>query len=135
MAVPLNGESQTDRALRALARQQKEEADGRATAWAVVWTLFGFKMGTVAIIWYAASGSREANEMLLATTWFWLAVPAIALSGAVAYRWRLMRLRRRRHQLRAAEWMTGDPAQPTAVRDDAIRLLMQPEPPQGRSSR
>jgi hypothetical protein len=134
MAVPLNTSSASERALRALERERKEEADGRATAWGVVWTLFGFKLGTVAIIWYAAAGSREANEMLLATTWFWLAIPAVALSGTAAYRWRLMKMRRRREALRAAEWMEHEGGE-QAGSDEGIRLLIHPEPGDRRPSR
>lgn len=135
MAAPLNTSSSAERALRALERERKEEADGRATAWGVVWTLFGFKLGTVAIIWYAAAGSREANEMLLATTWFWFIIPVIALSGSVAYRWRLVKMRRRRKVLRASEWMDGHRATPSDAGEEGIRLLIHPDPGDRRPSR
>jgi hypothetical protein len=134
MAVPLNTSSSSERALRALERERKEESDGRAAAWGVVWTLFGFKLGTVAIIWYAAAGSREANEMLLATTWFWFVIPIIALSGTAAYRWRLVKQRRRREMLRAAEWMESHPADATGMSDEDIRLLIHPDPRDRRPS-
>jgi hypothetical protein len=126
MAVPLDTQSHSDRALRALERERKEEADGRVTAWAVVWTLFAFKMATVGIIWYAASGSSEANGLLLATTWYWMFIPIVAVSGAVAYRWRLVRMRRQRDRLHTAEWTERQDDDATSITDADLRRLMQP---------
>ena len=126
MAVPLNTPSSSDRALRALEQERKRAADERATAWTVVWTLFAFKMATVAIIWYAASGSREANAYLVATTWYWLLIPAVAVSGVVVFRWRLVRMRRQRRRLHAAEWGVGHGAEGSTLRDEEIRVLLEP---------
>jgi type VI protein secretion system component VasK len=133
MAVPLNTTSHTERALQALAREQKEDADGRAAAWAVVWTLFTFKMVTVAIIWYAASGSSEANGLLAATTWYWIFIPIIAFSGAIGYRWRLVQARRQRHVLRDAEWRGQEEGTETSLSDEDVRRLLRPVSPQERS--
>jgi hypothetical protein len=66
-------------------------------------------MFTVALIWYTARGSRdasgEADGLLIATTWYWIFIPVIALSGAVGYRLRLRSARKRAAQLRRAEFM------------------------------
>jgi hypothetical protein len=121
MAVPLNTPSQSERALKALERERKEEADGRVTAWTVVWTLFAFKMATVGIIWYAAAGSSEANGLLAATTWYWMFIPIVAFSGFIAYRWRLVRARRQRDRLHTAEWNESE----TSITDEDVRRLMQ----------
>jgi hypothetical protein len=127
MAVPLNTSSHHDRALKALERERKEEADGRAAAWTVVWTLFAFKMLTVAIIWYAASGSNEANGLLVATTWYWVFIPIVAFSGAIAYRWRLVKMRRQREALRQSEWTTPrDDDTGVALSDAEVRQLIHP---------
>ncbi|MGC4191479.1 MAG: hypothetical protein QM589_09990 [Thermomicrobiales bacterium] len=96
------------RALEALERERKEEADARRTVWAFVWTVFAFKIVTVLIILYVASGSGESIGMTLATTWYWFIIPGFALAGPLLYRWRLITQRRRRSQLRSAEWMVGD---------------------------
>ena len=97
----------TRRALAALERERKEAADNRRTVWAFVWILFAFKIVTVGVIWYVAAGSRESTDLIMATTWFWLAIPAFAIAGPMLYRWRLVRQRRRREALRQAEWSTG----------------------------
>ncbi len=44
-----------------------------------LWTLFVFKMATVAAIFWAAGGSSEASILLSATVWPWLIIPGIVL--------------------------------------------------------
>lgn len=78
--------------------------DDQVPVWAFVWTLFGFKMAVVAIIMFTHPG-HATNVIVLATTWFWVIVPAVALAGPVAFRWRLMKLRKRRQALRRSEWI------------------------------
>ena len=78
--------------------------DDQVPVWAFVWTLFGFKMAVVAIIVYQQH-DHLTNLLLLATTWFWVIVPVAALTGPVLFRWRLMKLRRRRTALRRSEWL------------------------------
>ena len=115
MAVPLNSMSRADRILKQLEREQREEAEARATVWAFVWILFGFKMVTIGIIWYVAAGSGESLSMIAITTWYWLIIPVAAIVGPLAYRWRMIRMRRRREQLQQAEWTSGSPI-------EAVRL-------------
>jgi hypothetical protein len=85
--------------------EQKQADDERATVWAFVWTLFGFKVATIAATLWAAAGSMEAAIVLLATNWFWFAFPMIAIWGPVLFRYRKWRVRRRREQMLRAEWM------------------------------
>jgi small-conductance mechanosensitive channel len=91
-----------------LMRQEERIRDeaGHKAGWTFLWTLFAFKIATVGIIWFAASSSRS-HEMsfIIATTWYWLAIPILAISGPLLYRWRLLQQRRRREALRGAEWM------------------------------
>jgi len=90
------------------ARQNAEERrqkDDRATVWAFVWTLFAFKLATIVAIAWAASGGGETALVLGATNWFWLLLPAFAVAGPFLFHYRLRRVRRRREQLRRAEWM------------------------------
>lgn len=107
MAVPLNTDEtrHAQRALRELEFERKRESQERLTGWTVLWTLFAFKMATVGIIWWAASGSTEANAFITVTTWYWLTIPVIAISGFVAYRLRLRNVRKRVQSLRKAEFM------------------------------
>jgi hypothetical protein len=104
MAVPSQPMTPADRALKRLEAERKREADGQSAAWAFLWTLFVFKIATVGIIIHAASGSGESLVMVVATTWYWFIIPVLALAGPLLVRWRMLKLRRRREQLRASEW-------------------------------
>ncbi len=104
MAVPSTPASASDRRLKQLEREHREESDARATVWAFLWVLFGFKIATVGIIWYVAAGSGESVVMIAATTWYWLVIPIAAISGPLLFRWRMIKMRRRREELRRAEW-------------------------------
>lgn len=114
-------------AQRRLAAREEEERrnrSGQRAVWAFLWTLFAFKIGTVAVIWYAASstGSPEL-DFIVATTWYWFLIPIAAITGPVLLRWRLIRMRRRRDQLRGAEWMDRlrqDNTEPGALTIDDI---------------
>jgi len=73
-------------------------------AWAFLWILFAFKMATVFLIWWA-SRSYETGVFLLGTTWFWIIIPVLAFAAPIAFRWRLIRVRRRRAALQRSEWL------------------------------
>jgi hypothetical protein len=113
MTAPLNKTPQPPlypgRALRDLELERKRDAEERITGWTVIWTLFAFKMFTVGLIWYVGRNSRdaggEADSLLIATTWYWLLIPAVALSGVVGYRLRLRKARKRAAELKRAEFM------------------------------
>jgi len=128
MAVPIDTPStpQSRRMLRNLEAERKRDAEERISGWAVVWTLFAFKMATISIIWWVASGSSEANAYIAVTTWYWLAIPVIALSGFVAYRLRLRKARKRVADLRQAEFMEQE-KDPFIISDDDVRKLMERE--------
>ncbi len=78
--------------------------DDSVPVWAFVWTLFGFKMAIVAVIVYSHPG-HATNLLVLATTWFWLIIPAFAVAGPIAFRRRLWKVRRQRAALRRSEWL------------------------------
>lgn len=113
MAVPLNKSPQppsySEQALRDMELEHNRDRQERITGWTVIWVLFGFKMGTVALIWWAANGSREEGAavegLLAATTWYYLIIPIVALSGFIGYRIRLRAARKRVEELRKAEFM------------------------------
>jgi type VI protein secretion system component VasK len=93
-------------ALERLSAEQKQERDEKATVWAFIWTLFAFKIASVAVLLYWI-GPGEFAYIVGATTWPWLVIPGIALSGPIGYRLRLRRMRKRREALRRAEFSTG----------------------------
>src|SRR5918995_2058111 len=120
MGMQLTAEQVQARRLRRLEVEQRNDADGRAAVWGFIWTLFAFKMATVALIVWAAK-DRESIALVLSTSWFWLFIPAAAISGPILYRIRLRRLRRRRQALRRAEWLLDEPGQLDAVDNVAVR--------------
>jgi hypothetical protein len=127
MAVPLDSTSspKSEHVLRELEAERKREASERIAGWAVVWTLFAFKMATIVIIWFAANGSAEANAYITVTTWYWMAIPAVALSGFVGYRLRLRKARQQADRLRQAEFMEHTEVyEPFIITDEEVRKLM-----------
>jgi hypothetical protein len=73
--------------------------------WPFIWILFGFKVEMlICIVWFATR-SREDFSILAATHWFFILIPMFAVMGPLAYQWRVRKVRRRRAQLQAQEWM------------------------------
>lgn len=85
-----------------------DEDSGGFHVQAFLWTLFAFKMATVAAIFWASGGSGEAGILLTATTWPWLIIPGIVLFGWLMFHVRLRRVRARRIALQRAEWMVDE---------------------------
>lgn len=122
MAVPLNKTPQpsySERALRDMEFEHKRDREERITGWTVIWVLFAFKMGTVALIWWAANGSREEGAavegLLAATTWYYALIPIVAVSGFIGYQLRLRAARKRVAALREAEFMEARRAAESAT--------------------
>jgi len=88
--------------------EAKDESFDALPVRGFLWTLFIFKMATVAAIFWAAGRSGEAGILLTATTWYWLIIPGIVFFGWAAYRLRLRRVRARRLALQRAEWMLDE---------------------------
>lgn len=98
--------SSAARRLAARERERAREEQGRRLAWGFLYTLFAFKIATVLVIWYAASSTRMHDlPFIIATTWYWLLIPAVGIAGRMVYRWRLIQMRRQRERLKGAEWM------------------------------
>lgn len=94
------------RRLAARAEEESRNRSGQRAAWAFLWTLFAFKITTVAVIWYAATSTHsDETAFIVATTWYWFLIPIAAVTGPLLLRWRLIRMRRRRDELRGSEWM------------------------------
>lgn len=95
-----------ERRLAARTREVERDDSGRRAAWAFLWVLFAFKIVTVAAIWWAATSAHSGQmDFIVATTWYWFLIPIVAIAGPLAFRWRLLQMRRRREKLRGAEWM------------------------------
>lgn len=90
-------------ALTRMESERKREQDEKVTAWAFLWTLFGFKMASVLVLLFWI-GPGEFAYIVGATTWPWLVIPGIALAGPISYQLRLRRMRKRREHLRRAEF-------------------------------
>jgi len=86
------------------ARPYDEEADGATAVWAFLWTLFAFKMATVALIlWYDRSWA--SGLVLSATTWYWLPLLGVLVAAPLVYHYRVRKVRARRADLIRSEWM------------------------------
>ncbi len=94
-------------ALSASEAEAKRDQEEMSAAWAFIWILFAFKMATVFLI-YWASQSYDTGMFLVATTWFWLIIPLVACAAPLLFRYRLLKVRRRRAQLRRSEWLLDD---------------------------
>lgn len=104
MSFPLSAPPSNARALATLERERKEEADSRTAVWGFLWTLFAFKILTIGVIWYAATGTGESLAMIAATTWYWLIIPIAAITGPLLVKWRMIKLRKKRQHLLRSEW-------------------------------
>ena len=51
-------------------RPASRDEDEKASIWAFLWTLFAFKMVTVALMLYHLR-SAASDAVILATTWYW----------------------------------------------------------------
>ena len=76
--------------------------------WPFIWILFGFKLIMLLSILWFATRSREDMSVLAATHWFFMLIPMFAVMGPLGYQWRVRRVRRKRAQLQAAEWMVDE---------------------------
>ena len=88
-----------------VARKPQPSSEERTSIWPFIWTLFAFKAIALSTILFFAARSHADVALLTTTHWFFLVIPIIALSGRFAYHWRVRRVRRKRDQLRSAEWM------------------------------
>jgi hypothetical protein len=83
------------------------------TAWIFLWTLFGVKLILIGVLLWV-SWSEVSLVMVAASSWFWLVLPVVALAGPVAFRWRLIKQRRRAAALRRSEWLVEGDTDPEA---------------------
>jgi hypothetical protein len=91
------------------ARQASREDDENAAVWAFLWTLFAFKMITVALLLYHLR-SAASDAVILATTWYWFPLLGVLGAAPLAFRYRLRKARARREALLRSEWMLDESA-------------------------
>ncbi len=138
MAVPTQNPpppSQADLAVQRMEAEHRMLADERFTGWAVIWTLFGFKIGTVVLIVILGARNAEAGSdkwwaYILSTTWYWFIIPVVALSGIVAWRLRLRKARKQAEKLRQSEFslVHDSELEPLTEEEKArLRQLKQPD--------
>lgn len=103
------------RALRAQQAEQERDRDERQQLWVFVWVLFGFKFVSMAIlvVWIEW---KQVVYIAAMTSWWWLIVPAVALSGPVLRRMRMRRVRRNLAALRRAEFDERSAGTPAAIK-------------------
>jgi hypothetical protein len=78
-------------------------------------TIAAAKLATVLVVVWL-SWSSEVGALIAATTWFWVPVGTVLLSGPILYRRRLRRVRAKRAALLRSEW-TAEPPAPLPVAD------------------
>lgn len=87
--------------------EAKEARDAKQVVHVFLWTLFVFKIITLAVlvIWI---DPRDVWLLIGVSAWPWFVIPGIALAGPIGYQIRLRRMRRKRESLRRAEWAETD---------------------------
>ncbi len=88
--------------------EEKMSQDETVTVRTFLWVLFVFKSATVAATIWAAGWTSDAAYLLSITSWPWLIIPLLALSGPFLYQYRVRKARRRRAELLLSEWMIGE---------------------------
>ena len=112
------------RRLAAREQEQTQNRSGQRAVWAFLWTLFIFKIVTVGVIWWSATSTHsDETAFIVATTWYWFLIPIAAITGPLLFRWRLVQMRRRRKQLRGAEWMEREAGDQPAAKVTVADLL------------
>lgn len=104
---------------KAIRHDPGDEEFDRGAVWAFLGILFAFKMATVVLIFWHMR-TAETGALLAATTWYWFPVVGVLVAGPLLFRYRLLKVRARREQLRRAEWME-DPTLDGAPRFNSRR--------------
>ena len=88
-------------------RPASRDDDDRASVWAFVWTLFAFKLATVALMLYHQR-SAVSDAVIVATTWYWFPLLGVLATAPIAFHIRLRKARARREELLRSEWMLDE---------------------------
>jgi hypothetical protein len=99
---------------------RNEEEEGRQAAFAFLWVLIAFKVITMVFI-FAQMRTFNSFIFLAATFWYFIPIIGFLVAAPVAYRYRLIRMRRRRKELQRSEWMVGSGASETDFEAGPVR--------------
>lgn len=130
MAVPTQTPpppSYSEETLRRMEAEHELLANERFSGWAVIWTLFAFKIGTIGVILWVGRHSAEAGTekswaYIISTTWYWFIIPLVAISGFVAWRLRLRKARKQVMQLKRSEFAIDASKQDQLTEAEKARL-------------
>lgn len=133
MAVPIQSPpppSYSEQAVRRMEAEHKMLADERFSGWAVVWTLFAFKLATIAVILFVGRHSSEAGTekswaYIISTTWYWFIIPIVAFSGFVAWRLRLRKARKQAQKYKRGEFSIMNSSDMTPLTEEEKKRLEQ----------
>lgn len=133
MAVPIQSPpppSYSEQAVRRMEAERKLLTEERYSGWAIVWTLFGFKMATIAVILIvgrhsAEAGSEKSWAYIISTTWYWFIIPLVAFSGFVAWRLRLRKARKQAQLYRRGEFSIMNTSDLAPLTDEEKKRLSQ----------
>lgn len=112
MAVPIHSPqppSYEEQRLNNMEHERKLHEDEKSMGWAIVWTLFAFKLATITVIVFVArntqhAGSSEQMAYIVTTTWYWFFIPIVAASGFVTWRLRLRKAKKRAEEMKRREF-------------------------------
>lgn len=110
--------------------EHKMLADERFSGWAVIWTLFAFKLATIAVILVVGRHSSEAGTekswaYIISTTWYWFIIPIVALSGVIAWKLRLRKARKQAMLYRRSEFSIMNASDMTPLTEEEKKRLEQ----------
>ncbi len=133
MAVPIQSPpppSYSEQAVRRMEAEHKMLADERFSGWAVIWTLFAFKLATIAVILVVGRHSSEAGTekswaYIISTTWYWFIIPIVALSGVIAWKLRLRKARKQAMLYRRSEFSIMNASDMTPLTEEEKKRLEQ----------
>jgi hypothetical protein len=88
-------------------RDDADQGDEAAAVWGFLLVLFGFKVVTVALIFWHLR-TWESGVVLGATMWYFFPPLLILGAGPAVFYYRLRKVRARRAALLRSEWMAVD---------------------------
>lgn len=99
---------------------RNEEEEGRKAAFAFLWVMIAFKVITMVFI-FAQMRTLNSFIFLAATFWYWLPIIGFLIAAPLMYRYRLLRMRRRRKDLQRSEWMVDNGPSSSDIATGTIR--------------
>lgn len=98
---------------------ESDDHFGRPTrgTWMMIAMMLIVKVGGLIVV-FMIDPSEMAALFAIISTWLWVVVLGILLSGPAAYAWRVRRVRARKSALQDAEWMVDTDEQAFDRRGD-----------------